>query len=268
MKDKMKIGLALGAGAARGFAHIGVLKALSENNIQIDMVSGCSMGAFIGALYVTNCDLAMLTNLISIYDFKKIRDLSLNNRQGIIKGEKIETLIRLLTKSKSFEETNIPYTCVAVRLRDGKLKVFDSGKIYTAVRASISMQGIFLPKEIDGELFVDGAIVERVPVQTVRNMGADMVIGVDVSYRGEDQKIPKNLMQLMQQTMNIMSHEIAKSKMYEADVLILPSVREISAFSNKQVEKCIELGYNQTLDTIDAIREKIDEVKSKKLYLD
>ncbi|MEZ4357139.1 MAG: patatin-like phospholipase family protein [Eubacteriales bacterium] len=262
MKDKIKIGLALGAGAARGFAHIGVIKALNENNIPIDMVSGCSMGAFIGALYVTGSDLDMLANLISIYGMNKIRDFSFNNKQGIIKGEKAETLIRLLTKNKTFKETSVPFTCVAVRLRDGKLKVFDKGKIYDAVRASISMQGIFLPKDINGELYVDGAIVERVPVQTVKSMGADMVIGVDVSYRGEDQKSPKNVMQLMQQAMNIMSYEIAKSKMYKADVLILPSVREISPFSNSQVEECVDIGYKRTLDSIDAIKEKIEEIKS------
>ena len=258
MKDRVTIGLALGAGAARGMAHIGVIRALEESGIPVDMVAGCSMGAIIGALYVTGADLELFAKLCAQMDMKKLTDVAVK-KPGLIKGNKIQEMVRLLTKDKSFEETDIPFQCVAVRLRDGELVAFKEGKIHPAVRASIAIPGGFVPQEIDGEWYVDGGIVERVPVQTLQKMGADFIIGVDVSYRGQEQKRPRNSMQLMQQAMNIMSHEIARTKMYDADVLIAPKVRSIRPYSNKQVDECVKRGYEATMQSMEEIRAKIEK---------
>ncbi len=257
-----KIGLALGSGAARGFAHIGVLQVFIENNVQIDYIAGCSMGAFIGALYATGSDIFFFERLLPHFETKKILDFSLS-RHGLIKGEKIRELIKLLTKGRNIEDADIPFCCVAVDLSSGRLHVFDKGPICEAVRASISIPGIFIPYKTDGKIYVDGGIIERLPLETLKSMGADITIGVDVAYKGENQKTPGGVMDVMAQVMNVMSWEIAKNKVYKADILILPKVRKINAFSSEEALKCIELGREAAAAALPEIKKQLILLENK-----
>ena len=257
-----KIGLALGAGAARGFAHIGVLQVLIENGVPIDYIAGCSMGAFIGALYATGSDLFFFERLIPQLDIKNLLDFSLP-KHGLIKGERMREVIRLLTKNRSFEETDIPFRCVATDICGSRLEVFDQGPLYEAIRASISIPGLFVPYQYNGKTYVDGAVMERLPVQTARDMGADVVIGVDVAFKGETQKTPGGIMELMSQVMNVMGWEIAKNKIYNADILILPDVRKINAFNSDDAQECIELGREATRNALPEIRKQLIFLENK-----
>jgi NTE family protein len=251
-----RIGLALGAGAARGFAHVGVLQVLIQSGVPIDYIAGCSMGAFIGALYATGSDMFFFEKLIPQLDIKNLLDFSIP-RHGLIRGEKMRDIIKLLTKNRSFEETDIPFRCVAVDICGSCLEVFSEGPLYEAIRASISIPGFFVPYKYNGKVYVDGAVMERLPVQTARDMGADVVIGVDVSFKGETQKAPGGVMELMAQVMNVMGWEIAKNKIYDADILILPDVRKINAFSSEDALECIELGREAAKNALPEIRKQL-----------
>ncbi len=251
-----KVGLALGAGAARGLAHIGVIQALQEHHIPIDLISGCSMGAVIGALYVTGSNLNFFQRLIPEMEMYKYIDYKIS-KHGIVRGERTKDLIKLLTKNKTFEETSIPFTCIAIDLQNGQKIVFSSGYIYDAVRASISIPGIFVPYEHNGRMYIDGGMIERTPVDTVRKMGADFVIACDVSYRGEEITRPKSTVSTITQVINFMGWEIAKHQIFAADVLLMPNVYDINPYSNVDSDKCIEIGYKTTIAAIPEIKEKI-----------
>jgi len=262
MKERPTVGIALGAGAARAYAHIGVLQVFEENKIPVDCISGCSMGAFIGAIYATGGDAYFLERLLPEFSEKVFIDYRIS-RKGLVKGNKAETLIKILTKAKNIEQTDIPFRCVAVNLERGTLKVFDKGPIYKAVRASISMPGLFVPYSIGRYHFVDGGIIERLPITPLRGLGADLVIGVDVSYRGEVQKTPKNVMGIMAKILNITSWEIAKDKMNDADVLILPEVREIAPYSNNDAKMCIARGREAAKDALPEIMDKYEALSKR-----
>ena len=167
-----RIGLALGSGSARGFAHIGVINALMENSIPIDCICGCSAGAIIGSIYCAGGDVNMFAKLCSQMNTRDLLDFTVP-RRGFIRGEKFEALLRLLTKNYTFEQMKIPFACVAVDLNSGMIKCFNSGRVYPAVRASMSIPGAFEPKEIDGARYVDGGVLKPIPVSCTRALGAD-----------------------------------------------------------------------------------------------
>ncbi len=178
-----RIGLALGSGAARGWAHLGVLRALSEAGINIDLVAGTSMGALVGAVFSAG-RIEDLKEAALEMDWKKVVelvDLRLP-RSGFVDGVKIEEFVRQHVKGISFADLKIPFAAVATDLYAAEQLVMDRGDLIEAVRASISMPGIFTPVEREGRLLVDGGLVNPVPVSVVRDMGADRVIAVDLNY--------------------------------------------------------------------------------------
>lgn len=257
MSQRKKLGLALGAGSARGFAHIGALQVLREHNISIDVVTGCSMGALIGALYVTGCDIYFLEKYAINFNLSHYLDFSLVNK-GFVKGNKIVELLKILTKNKRIEEADIPFSCVAINVSTGELKVFDKGPLYQAVRASISIPGVFVPYEIDGNYYIDGGMLERLPVGAARDLGADVVLGIDVSYHGEKMPVPKHTLGTMQNTMNIMGWEIARHRIYKSDVLVIPDVYHIDPNSTKDAQLCIQRGREAMLKKVDQVKEMVE----------
>ncbi|MEG1656182.1 MAG: patatin-like phospholipase family protein [Christensenellaceae bacterium] len=163
MSERKKVGLALGGGAARGFAHIGVLKVLKENNIPIDYIAGCSMGALVGGIYASWCDLDLLQNLAVVFDQKKYFDFALSSK-GYVRGNKIQELVKLMTKNIDINQTKIPFSCIATCIEDCELVRFVQGPIHEAVRASISIPGVFLPHVIDGKSYIDGCVIDRTAI--------------------------------------------------------------------------------------------------------
>ena len=178
-----KIGLALGAGAARGWAHVGVLKALEESSIPVDMISGTSMGALVGALYARGKKAATLEELALGVDWKQLvhlADLNLLFGKGFIRGRKLKEVLRSLIGDVRFEDLKIPLAIVAADAQTSEEIIFTKGSVIEAVRASISLPVIFTPVKWKDRFLVDGGVVDPVPVDIVRDMGADVVIAVNV----------------------------------------------------------------------------------------
>ena len=183
-KEKLKIGLALGSGAARGLAHIGVLKALKEKNVSVDMIAGSSMGAFIGACYARKGEIANLEEVILKIDWKELARLADPNLalffKGIIHGKRVKELLRTLIGDISFKDLKIPLAVVATDANTGEEVIIKEGSVIEAVRASISMPAIFMPVKFSGRFLMDGGIVNPIPVKIVKDMGAMFVIACNV----------------------------------------------------------------------------------------
>ena len=178
-----KVGLALGAGGARGFAHIGVLKALEQDSIPIDMIAGASMGAVIGAWYAKERKADALEKMVLETDWKqlvRLIDLNLLAGKGLLYGQKVKELLRSFIGDVRFEDLEIPLAIIAADAQTSEEIIFNEGSVVEAVRASISLPVIFTPVKWGDRFLVDGGIVNPVPVDVVRNMGAEIVIAVNV----------------------------------------------------------------------------------------
>lgn len=180
-----KLGIALSGGTAKGLAHIGVLEALEKNKIKVDYLAGTSMGAVVGALYSSGIPIKALKKIAIETKWENLVDFTLPDR-GILSGEKIENFLRNLLKNKKFEDLNIPLAVVAADVQNGEKVIFKKGDVASALRASISIPSIFVPYEYRNRILVDGGVVAPVPVDTVRSMGAEVVIAIDFSTRMKD----------------------------------------------------------------------------------
>lgn len=182
-RNKRKIGLALGSGSARGWAHIGVIKALEEANIPIHCVAGTSIGAFVGAVYVTG-SIANLEKFALQMDWKAVLSYFdvVFPRRGLLDGSRIYHLISQHTATINVEDARIPFCCIATDLGTGEEVRFYQGNLVDAVRASVSFPGIFTPFVKDGHYLADGGLVNPVPVNVAREMGADVVLAVDLNH--------------------------------------------------------------------------------------
>lgn len=256
MKTDKKVGLVLGAGGARGYAHIGLLQVFQENDIPVDIVTGCSMGALIGGLYAAGCDMYILEKFCENFDIMRYADVNLK-KGGVIGGNKVLDLIKMFTKNMKFGQTKLPFTCVAVDLCSSTLKAFDSGYIHDAIRASISIPGAFSPYEIDGRLYIDGGVLERLPIDEAKNLGADKIIAVDVNYRGWEQPKPKNLIETITLTMNIPDWEFSRQNEKKADVLVVPDIKKYDPFEFSVSKEVVKLGRQAALAKLDEIKEAI-----------
>lgn len=259
---KPVIGLALGSGAAKGLAHIGVLQALDENGVKIDCLAGCSAGALFGSLYCCDIKPYIIHNLALQIDRKLWLDLTVPKR-GFIKGEKIEELLKLLTRERNIEELDKKLFVIATDLISCSMNVFTQGPIYKAVRASISIPGIFVPVRYNNMLLVDGAVTDRVPASILKENGVDIVIGVDVGYNTENVRI-SHVFDVILQSIDVMSKQIMKNKLINADILIKPNLRHIKPSRFDKVDECVKIGYDETISRMDDIKQTIKEFNIKK----
>lgn len=258
MGDVPVVGLALGGGAAKGFAHLGVLKVLVEEQIPIDLIAGSSIGSVFGALYGAGVDLQLLEKILYSLPRKQFFDLTVP-RMGLISGRSLEELLRLLTKDKDFSQLNIPVYVVAVDIERGEKVVINEGSVAEAVRGSIAIPGIFTPKRWRERLLVDGAVLERVPVGVAREKGADVVIAVDVKFGGErDKKIQiNNIFDVILNSIELMEKEVALPYLSEADILIQPDLSHISSSNYERMEDCVMLGEKATRQSLPKIKEAL-----------
>jgi len=255
--ERLKVGLALGAGAARGLAHIGVLQILQEEKIPIDVIAGTSIGSMIGAFYASGVDLYMLGRLAEHLQWKHLTDFTFC-KAGLINGKELLDFIRLLTKNKSFSELNLPFAAVATDIHNGEEVILQEGIVADAVRASISVPGIFTPVQLDGRLLVDGAVVSNLPVNVAKHLGADLVIGVDIGVNLKANKT-SNMVEIILQTISIMDCEIAKYKATEADIIIRPGVGDVAITAIHRAQECISLGREAALEAIPQIKSLLKE---------
>ena len=271
---RKKIGLALGSGAARGLAHIGVLEVLEREGIPVDMIAGTSTGAAIGALYAQGKDTSQIKELTLDLGWKKLAPLvdpSLP-KTGFIKGKKIKDLLALsIGGDIKFSDLKIPLACVATDINTGEEVVIDQGSVPEAIRASISIPAIFTVVKWGGRYLVDGGLANPVPVSVVKRMGADFIIAVNVipdvadrAHRvGREQtgglKEP-NIIHIIMQSIYIGTYSLVKSSLEEADIVIEPRMAHIGAGDFLRAQECILQGELATQSSIPEIKRKLENL--------
>lgn len=251
---KQRVGLALGSGGMRGIAHIGVLQVLEESGVPIDLVSGASVGAFIGAAYAAEMDLYALGAYAAKLLRRDVLDLPNPLRAGIFSGNKFVKLCRIVTDDRSFSETCVPFWCSAVDIRTGETHFLHSGPLHAAVRASIAIPGLLRPARLDGVTFIDGGTVESVPVDILRRNGADVVIGVDLGICPPYRERRTNPYRIAFRCADIMRAAIDRLAPCGADVLIRPDVSFMGRLVPHDATKCIAIGRASAIRALPEIR--------------
>ncbi|MDO9466222.1 MAG: patatin-like phospholipase family protein [Thiobacillus sp.] len=226
-KPPLKIALVLGGGAARGFAHIGVIKALEAQGIAPDIVVGTSAGSVVGALYASGMSGFELQSLALQMKEDMLADWTLPNR-GVLKGAALQDFINQNVKNLPIQKLPKPLGVVATDLQSGERALFRYGNTGMAVRASSAVPGMFQPVEIGGRDYVDGGLTSPVPAQSARTMGADFVIAVDISNVSRRDKLTGTLDVLLQ-TFAIMGHAISSHELKDADVVVRPKTAGVSS---------------------------------------
>lgn len=252
-----KIALVLGGGAARGFAHVGVIKMLEAQGIKADLVVGTSAGSVVGSLYAAGYDGFELQRLALELDEKSVSDWILPNR-GFLRGEALQNYVNTAVKNRPLEQLNKPIGVIATDLKSGEQVVFRRGNTGMAVRASSSVPGVFQPVTIGGREFVDGGLTSPVPVRAARDMGADIVIAVDIS---KDPSIAtlSGTLEVLLQTFTIMGRSIAAQELLGADVVISPDTHEMRSASFDARHVSIIEGEKAALAAVPKLRQKIVE---------
>jgi NTE family protein len=252
-----KIALVLGAGAAKGFAHIGVLKVLEENKIPINMIIGTSAGSFVGSLYAYGFNAFELQKLSFDIQQDDIVDFAIPDN-GFIKGEKLAEYVNYMLRNTPMEKLRIPFYAVATDIRNGKETVFGSGNTGTAVRASCSIPGIFRPVSIGGRLYVDGGVVSPVAVDAARRLGADIVIAVDISGN-TDAPAPATTVETMLQAISIMYSKLSAIQLVKANVVIRPKVGYIGGADFSKRHEAVLEGERAAIEALPRIKELVNK---------
>jgi NTE family protein len=250
-----RIGLALGGGAARGFAHIGVIQVLEENGIRPDLVAGTSAGSVVGALYASGKSGAELGALAESMDESAFADWSFPGR-GLIRGEALARYVRDHTGGRSIEQMRVPLGIVATDLDNGQPILFQVGDPGVAVRASSAVPAVFQPVRIGTREYVDGGLVSPVPVRFARQMGADLVIAVDISAV-PDGNATGDPMRMLLQTFSIMGRSINHFELRDADVLLRPRLPQVSGADFTARKRSIQAGRDAALGQLAQLRERI-----------
>lgn len=250
-----RIGLALGGGAARGFAHIGVIQVLEEAGIRPDLVVGTSAGSLVAALYAAGLDGRELAERARRIDESALADWSFPAR-GLIRGEALARYVREQTGGRPIEQLRLPLGIVATDLDSGEGVLFRSGDTGVAVRASSAVPAVFQPVRIGAREYVDGGLVAPVPVRYARQMGAELVVAVDISTPPDGGPTGDPL-RLLLQTFSIMSRSINRLELAGAESVIRPRMAGIVGTDFSARERALEAGRHAALEQLPALRARI-----------
>jgi NTE family protein len=261
LSKQARVAVVLGAGASKGFAHIGVLKVLEANKIPVHMVVGTSAGSFVGSLYAYGFNAFELQKLSFALEKDDIIDLTIPDN-GFIKGEKLEGYVNYILRNTPIEKLKIPFYAVATDIRSGKEVVFGSGNTGTAVRASCSIPGIFVPPVISGRMYVDGGVVSPVAVDAARRLGADVVIAVDISS-DIDSSTPQSTTETILQSISIMYSKISAIQLAKADVIIKPRVGYIRSADFSRRHEAVLEGEKAAIESLPKIQEIIRKLNQE-----
>ena len=269
-----KVGLVLSGGGAKGFAHIGVLKVLEEAGLKIDYIGGTSMGAVVGGLYATGYNAAQIDSIFQATNFDKLindfiprssknfyekgndelyalvlpfNKFNIGIPQALSKGLYNFNLLSRLTRNvrhvRDFNQLPIPFLCIGSDIETGKQVLLNKGNLAQALLASSAFPSLFSPVEIDGQLLVDGGVTNNYPIDEVRRLGADVVIGVDVQDDLRDRTTLKDATKILVQITNLQSIEKMKSNILKTDIYIKPDITEYGVISFDKGKDIIEKGF-------------------------
>ena len=253
---RKKVGLALSGGAARGFAHLGVLKVLVENKIPIDYVAGTSAGSVVGSAFATGLSIEKIIELGKKMSWYKMTGLSYSTK-GLLSNASMGKFFQENYPFSRFEDLPIPFAAVATDLESGEEVILsENGDLISAIQASCAIPGIFKPIVSDGKQLIDGGVVAAVPTNAVKKLGAEIVIAVDVISCGATYwGTPTTLVGIVFQSMMMLLRAASKSHHVQADVVIIPQIAHLRPDEIGKMDEYIQLGE-------DAARSKIDEIKT------
>jgi NTE family protein len=256
-----KIALVLGAGAAKGFAHIGVLKVFEIHKIPIHMIVGTSAGSFVGSFYAYGFSAFQLQTMALSVEKGDIADFIIPDN-GFIQGIRLAEYVNKTLKNTPLEKLNIPFYAVATDIQNGEEVVFGKGNTGAAVRASCSVPGVFRPVKIGDRIYVDGGVVSPVAVDAAKRQGADIVIAVDISSDVESTK-PETTIDTILQAINIMYSQLANLQCSRADVLVKPKVGHIASSDFSRRHEAILEGEKAAADAIPKIAEILERLRQE-----
>jgi NTE family protein len=256
-----KIALVLGAGASRGFAHIGVLKILESNKIPIHMIVGTSAGSFVGSIYAYGFTAFQLQKMSFSIERGDIVDLTIPDN-GFVKGEKLEEYINTLLNNTPIEKLRIPFYAVATDIQNAQEVVFGKGNTGTAVRASCSIPGIFRPVKVGDRTYVDGGVVSPVAVDAAKRYGADFVIAVDISSDIGDRP-PESTIETILQSVTIMYSKLSSIQLSKADIVIRPKVGYIGSSDFTKKHEAVLEGEKAAIEALPDINNLINRLQQE-----
>ena len=262
-----KLGLALGSGGSRGIAHVGFLQALEEANIRADFVTGCSMGSVVGACYCAGVPVSKMKEQALKLKLSSIASLNAMpfHSNGLFRMQKARKLMAGLMGDKTFDELEIPFSCVATDLITGKIVELKEGNVLDAVIASSSIPGAFTPAEIGKYRLVDGGILERVPTNELKNMGADVIVAVDVLGDLMCKRMTGNLVDTLLRCIDIMdtrsTQRKRKSRMRNVDLWLEPDLGAMNQYrvNAKNMKFAYEKGYELGKANVEKIAALLSE---------
>lgn len=256
-----KIAVVLGAGASKGFAHIGVLKILEMSKTPIHMIVGTSAGSFVGSLYASGYDAMQLQKISLTIEKGDIADLIFPDN-GFIQGVKLQEYVNKMVKNAHLDRLKIPFYAVATDVQSGQEVIFGKGDTGTAVRASCSIPGVFRPVKILDRMYVDGGVVSPIAVDAARKYGADVVIAVDITADSENPQ-PKSTIETLLQSINIMYSKLAAAQLSRADIVIKPKVGHIGSADFEKRHEAIMEGEKAAMDALPAINAILAKLKEE-----
>ena len=235
------IGLALGGGFARGFAHLGILRVLEENQIPVSHIAGSSVGSILGAAYASG---APLSRIIATCRTLRLRDIARwrVSRLGLASNQRLGNLIERVFEARQFEELRIPLAVVATDLSTGEPVVFTQGNLVDAIRASCAFPGLFEPVEIGTRCLADGGLVAPVPTRAVRELGATTVLGISVGMHDGHRGAPKNIFQVVSRAVSAAQKHQLEVWERQADLVLRPEVQSLAWDDFERAEEAIEAG--------------------------
>ena len=266
MKQRKKIGLALGSGGAKGLSHIGVIKALEESNIPIDMIAGASAGALVGGAYLALGSIQKLEKYVTSLTYKDLAwiFLDLGSSSGIIKGDKIEQYLKELCSDKVIESLSIPFAAIATEVSTGKAVALRRGSLASAIRASGSVPALIGSVYLDGKHLVDGGASCPVPVPIVKDLGADYVIAGNLDiypfFQSDSSGRTPTVPVMGRTALEMLRFNLANLLCRDADLTIIPDVSHTSSFNLAKFvhgEEIIQKGYDAAMAMIPKIKEDL-----------
>lgn len=256
------IGLALSGGSTLGIAHIGVLKAFAEHGIPIHHIAGTSAGSLVAALYAFKIPIEYMADISRTMKWKRVARFA-RSRLGWASNYGIAKLIEQLLGRVQIEDAGIPLSIIATNIETGKKKVFESGSVLEAVRASTSIPGYFTPVEIDGTLYVDGGLSENLPLSPLKDAGVDIVIGVNLASNKHTFR-PKDVRHVIKRSVAILTEHRDRDIQNLADIIIEPIIGDVNAKSFDDAEKIFEAGYTAAIAAMPKIENRIAVLTEKR----
>lgn len=250
-----RLGLVLSGGAARGYAHLGVLEVMEREGIRFDYVAGTSVGSIVGALLAAGFDVSRMKEIASGLKWQRLVSPTLSGR-GLVSARKLELFMTDLLGDVTFADLRLPFRAVATDLARAEEVVFDSGPVAAAVRASCSVPGIFEPiiDEERAQALVDGGVLNNLPTDLVRDMGADVVVAVDLNSQRPDTEIPVNLLDVTFRSFALLLDRTSEEGRAAADLVIQPDLNRFSYHELSHADEMIERGRAAAEARLQAIR--------------